>query len=126
MFHIQDQITSAIIDTGATASFIAGEGLLAKHFAYDLKSTEIHVNTADNYSFVSNSVVEIEMRSVEVPKFKIKVRLFTLPGTDNIMGHEIVLGLDAIRAFKMRIEANYDSIVVFIDNTRIAKEKMQT
>lgn len=92
MFNIAGRSLTAIIDTGATASFIADMNPITDFLQPFKISVDITVNTANETQIKSNSAYVIDICPTMMPDRRVTVKLYTLPQRTEIMGHPLVLG----------------------------------
>lgn len=121
-FLVDRQVITAILDTGASASFIAGFGKAAIALQYKAKPSLAQVNTADNKKVTSYHSLCATVSPVQLPSVEINTELHILPDRENILGHEVVLGIDAIRDFGMMIYAPVDILIGTIKGVEIGRE----
>lgn len=122
VFKINGIDRSAIIDTGATGSFLSSNSYIVNTGCKNKLSSNIRIKTADQRSLATTQTLEAEIVPIAASHRSIKLNLFILPDRDDIMGHEIVLGMDSIRAFGITIESQDGNMVAHVDKTVIANE----
>lgn len=116
-------MSSAILDTGATASFVAGMSSIATALESSRLSIETSVSTADRNTIVSKSAFVANMHPEKSPNNEINLKLLAIPDRTEIMGHQLILGLDALREFNMKFETLGNIMIAHIDGIEIAREQ---
>lgn len=113
---------SVIIDTGASASFIPQLGSLLSERPLLINSTPIKAKTADNTILRINSSVKMATvpSSTSIP-VKI-VKYYILPNCLDIMGHQAIMGLDAIKMFDVKVMKEGDSMCAYSGDFKIGEE----
>lgn len=121
-FEVNGITISAIIDTGATASFVSGNTQIVRNFKQPKSPNSITIKTADNGIMTANEVLTISLSPKANPERHITLNLYILPGRTEILGHPMILGIDAIKALDAKIESKKDIMVAHINGITIAKE----
>lgn len=121
-FIIGGLSTSAILDTGATASFISGSCTTAKSLKQSAEPVNIIVSTADEKSITANESIRTKIHPVCLPNLSQDILLYALRDRLNIMGYEIILGLDILHAFNIKIESSSNGMFASVDGHLIAAE----
>lgn len=113
---------TAVIDTGATGSFIAGNSeIVCKSDKLNL-TNNIIIRTADRKSLSTTQSIKAIASPCSAKNIALEVNLFIIPNRDEIMGHELILGIDSIRALELIIEEQNGTMIAHIDKNVIAQE----
>lgn len=121
-FIIGGHKIEAVLDTGATGSFVAQDGVTARNLFFEQSYREIPIRTADKRSLIANQVTYTMIQPYEAPDIKAEVKLIGIPNRIGIMGREVVLGLDALKTLNISFRTNESQMVAYINNTEIGKE----
>lgn len=121
-FILGSQLVSAILDTGATASFIAQLGGAAQLLRATPSDQIISIQTADNCSLTSTEVINSTIRPSSLPETNIVIQLLVIPGRYELMGQDIIIGLDALKAMNVTFHTHKDSMIASIDNCEIGRD----
>lgn len=71
---------------------------------------------------MSNEIIETNIRPENIADSAINVRLLVIPGRADLMGHEIILGLDVLKELKVKFETVNRAMVATINDTEIARD----
>lgn len=115
-------MTDAILDTGATASFISSLCETARSLKQFTKPVKVVVNTADQRSLVADESIKTTLNPASLPSKGLGIELYALPGRYNIMGYEVILGLDVLHGLQVKIESSSEGMFASIDGQVVAKE----
>lgn len=121
-FSINGIEATAIVDTGATASFVSGNSDIASSVAKDQLTEAVVVKTADKRCLSTIQTVKATIKPKSKMDKAIILDLYVLPNRNEIMGHEVILGIDAIRAFKLIIGEVNGRIAARVNDVIIAQE----
>lgn len=115
-------IRSAIIDTGAIGSFVSGNSDIAKHETKSNLSSDVCIKTADERILLTGQTIEAEVVSSRSSKQRAKLTLYVIPERDDIMGHGIILGIDAIKLLGITIEQINGIMTAHVNSKIVAEE----
>lgn len=121
-FNINGLDRSAIIDTGATGSFIAGNSEIVKQSKLLDLSSEVCIKTADARILSTAQTIEAVVTPNSFNNYKTKLNMFIIPQRDDIMGYEVILGMDAIRSLEITIEPINGLMSAHVNKDIIARE----
>lgn len=109
----------AILDTGATASFIAQLGCITRALGPTTHSERIQIQTADAHCLTSCQQIETIICPINLPQYSKQIKLIVIPDKKDLMGYEVILGLDALKSFNIKLETHEETMVATIDNHKI-------
>lgn len=113
-----------IIDSGATASFIAEKSELVSTCKYSPVNSRSAVRTADNTALTVESYLELPTSPTNSDKRPIHCQFLILKDRKDVFGLPAVVGLDLIKLFNISIRRNGSLMCATIENLIIGTEKL--
>lgn len=86
----------------------------------------IIITTADQNLMTSDREINVSISPIDLPNHRIEVSLFSIPYRSNILGYDVILGLDALSAMKVRIESSNAYMVASINGIEIARQNQNS
>lgn len=86
----------------------------------------IVIHTADKKSLIAKESITTTISPASRQHLTRDIKLYVLPDRLHIMGHEIILGLDTLHSFNVKIESSTNGMVASIDGQFIATEIKST
>lgn len=115
-------LSLAIIDTGATASFVSDRTNIVKSAKLLELDNPMTIKTADHRTITANQTINTTIRPLSILDSNISIDLYILPNRTEIMGYPMILGIDAIKALNAKIESRNSIIIAHINEIIIAEE----
>lgn len=122
MFKFNGIERTAVIDTGATGSFVSGNSDIVSKSAKSTLTNYISIKTADKRSLSTTQTIQATVAPTMRESKSINLKLYVIPERDEIMGHEVILGMDAIRDLELTIEKLNGSMIARVNTQVIAEE----
>lgn len=113
----------AIIDTGASASFVADEPNLLKTSNHSAKPTSASLRLANNSPVTINSKISLKFGFSQLPTRTYQSEFLVLPGHKSILGYKIIIGLNIINTHNIDITRSGKTMTASIKGTTIGKQK---
>lgn len=111
---------TALIDTGATATFIPHEGRIMRLIKPELRSFSSTVHTASKEAVPALGKAIINIQPIGSSQPAIQVEVIVLRTGENILGQDLVLGLPEFHAFKAHF--NFETLPPTITWGKVSKE----
>lgn len=121
-FEVFGQKIGAIIDTGATACFAAGMGPIARKNKIDQEPSSLTAITADDKSIVIVDSIELSIAPLNMSQARTSFKFYLLPNQTNIMGYQLVIGIDLMKTLDINIKAVDNIMTAYIDQRPIGQE----
>lgn len=112
----------AVLDTGATGSYIAQYCAAAKDLVTCATHGVITIRTADKRCLLSDHTIDTTVFPAHLPHAVTQLRLLVIPERFDLMGQDIVLGLDALKALNVKFETDGQAMIASIDGIEIARD----
>lgn len=122
-FIINQYPTKAIIDSGATASFLAKDSSLARNCSHTIRSIKTSVKTAGETEINLKEALDIIITPRSCCGGPVKSQLLLLPDCETILGHPVILGLDLIKKLNIKLEQVDGSYRAFVNEQCIGTEQ---
>lgn len=123
-FTIGDHNTMVIIDSRATASFIPGLSFWTKGKGTMIVDTTNQVQIADNKTISLNRIAKLKTQIKAQPEMSHICQFYIIPGEDNLLGYQAIIGLDLMKKFNISISKSEGIMVAKIEDTQIGKERL--
>lgn len=109
----------AIVDTGATASFIPKFGKVLTNNRATTKKTLSRARTANNSTMTLKEEITLLTRPRSAPIEPVEATFLIMPQKDSIMGYDAIMGLNLIKAFNIKVALADDKMRAYIGDTII-------
>lgn len=123
-FNINGSDVQVVVDTGASASFIAEHGELNSKNTKKSFNTTNRVKTADNNIVDLSTIVELVTRPTHLTEPAFTCQYYVMPNKSNLLGHQAIIGLDLIKLFNISVSKKNGLMTAEIDQQTIGKEKL--
>lgn len=114
----------AIIDTGATASFLPEKGVIISNKNIQINQTNQRVKTADNLILNVNCSTKLHTKPANTDGPGVQSRYLVLPNHDSILGYQAVIGLDLIKSMNISVVPSGGIMLAKSGNHIIGKERL--
>lgn len=122
-FQSGDLKFSAVIDTGATKSFVPSDGLIMAKLKLQTESTDINVQAGDNKWFNVSWQAFMHLRPAYIDQAPIRSRVLVVDHSTDLLGHSMVIGVTDIKELGLDIGSNYGILVAWKDGVEVAREE---
>lgn len=120
-----NQITvSVILDTGASASLIPQNGIILTKTPHTIRPRSSEAKTANNQRIQFNSITTLEIAPARCENLKSEAEFLILPGTNNILGYQAIVGLDLIKKLDIMVFKENEIMCAYIDSLLIGSESV--
>lgn len=120
-FEVNGDPVRAILDTGATASFLAGNCTIAHKSIMNQRVIMASAVTANHDRITIKKSASLEIKPLNHDKTFVS-NFFILPDINNIMGYQLVVGLDLIMSMDINIEQRNNQMIARIGHKIIGKQ----
>lgn len=94
---------SAVIDTGATISFIPAQGLIPLSLKPRIKESSTRVQAANNQCFTSTMQTELYIRPVNIDMAPVRSRVLIVADCSDLLAHDMIIGNLDIKSLQLAI-----------------------
>lgn len=115
--------SSAVVDTGATTSFLPADGIIMLVARPPLEDVSVEVLAADNTCFKVSHKVKIEMFPSEFPMSPRTVVAYVVDNKVDLLGHDHILGNKDIKSFGLNIISVGNQLLVMKNQREIGREE---
>lgn len=116
----------AILDTGASNSFLVGMSDVAESLQANAKPAMLTVRTADKRTIQADRIVKTSVAPISMPEKNTLIDLFILDSRYEIMGYPMILGLDALTALGLSFHSKSGVMTAYINNIKVGTETRLT
>lgn len=121
-FIINNAIHQVIIDTGATISCLPEYGQIMKYTKAKCKPASLNVHLANDKIIHINKKISMSVKPIGSNVPSVEVPFYITNEISQILGHEVLLGLNHLRLFNLRIDIRDGNISIYHNNSLIGSE----
>lgn len=121
-FQINGYPVSAILDTGATGSFIAEYASIMPKLIESACPIYAPITTPDNQTLIANQMVKTKLNPSIHPQYTAIIELIIIPDRVDLLNQQVILGLDSLKALNINFETAGNQMIATINRQVVGQE----